>query len=131
VGDAYPSSPGALSPQKFAETDLRRHPTMKFENTDDLHYPVCCISSLLLLVPLLMFSEAAHHRCTVNAQWAKENSRTYETSARSGAATVVVRAKAKGARDPKRVSPGIKQGSKGLSRQGTLRPTLKKSWDEA
>ena len=44
VGDAYPSSPGAMSPQKFAETDLRRCPAPKLENADDLHYPVSCTS---------------------------------------------------------------------------------------
>lgn len=65
----------------------------------------------------------------MNAQWVKENSKNYETSARSGAATVVVRAK--GARNLKGISSDIKQAPKRLSQQGTLGPTLKKSWDEA
>ena len=129
MDDAYPSSPGALSPQKFAETNLRPHPTAKLENADDLHYPVCYISWRILLPSVLILSKVTRHHCTVNAQWAKENSKSYETSARSGAATVVVRAK--GARDPKGMSSGIKQAPKGLSRRGTLGPTLKKSWDEA
>lgn len=68
-------------------------------------------------------------RCTVNAQWAKENSRTYETSARGSGATVVHRRPKKC--DARQMPSNIKRTSKGLSREGTLGPTLKKSWDEA
>jgi len=78
---------------------------------------------------LLILSKVTRHRCSVNAQWAKENSKHHESSARGGAATVVVRSK--GARGPKRMASDIKPMPKGLSRRGTLGPTLKKSWDEA
>jgi len=82
----------------------------------------------MLLASILTLPKLSRHRYTVNAQWAKEQSKTYETSARCGAATGVTGARR--ARRLRLLPPDIKRASKGLSREGTLGSTLKKCWDE-